>query len=200
MRRLCTTFLIIASWLMFAVPAATAQVQSCTSDVNCTAPAKCLGTVTHTAPEAGQNAVCDIQCTSDSTCPAGATCQDKNINFGVCRKAAAPTTGTPSGSTGQGSVSNNQIHSGSVLTLPLPLGDITLPQLIGRIIKQLLSIVGAIALLLFVWGGISWMLAAGVPEKVASAKKIIVAAISGLIAIFVSYAVLNLIINAFSKP
>jgi hypothetical protein len=118
---------------------------------------------------------------------------------GVCRSATAPTSTPPTGSTGQGSVSGNQIHSGSVLTLPLPLGDITLPQLIARIIKQLLSIVGALALALFVWGGIKMMLAAGKEKEVGDAKKIIVAAISGLVAIFASYAILNVIINTFSK-
>jgi hypothetical protein len=86
--------------------------------------------------------------------------------------------------------------SGSVLTLPLPLADIKLPELIARVIRQVLSIVGALALAFFVWGGIRWMLARGVPEEVAKAKKIIVAAVSGLFAIFASYAILNFIINA----
>jgi hypothetical protein len=92
-----------------------------------------------------------------------------------------------------------QLPVGSVLTLPLPLGNISLPQLIARVIKQVLSIVGALTLLIFVWGGMSWMLAAGAPDKIAAAKKMIVAAISGLAAIFLSYAILNFILNAISK-
>lgn len=87
---------------------------------------------------------------------------------------------------------------GSVLTLPLPFADISLPALIARVIRQLLSVVGALALLFFVWGGVRWMLARGVPEEVAKAKKTIVAAVSGLIAIFASYAILSFIIKAVS--
>lgn len=106
--------------------------------------------------------------------------------------AAAPPT-TPK-------TANDQILSGSVLTLPLPLGDISLPNLIARVIKQVLSIVGALALLFFVWGGFKWMMAGGAPDKIAEAKKIIIAAISGLAAIFLSYAILDFIIKAISSP
>jgi len=92
-----------------------------------------------------------------------------------------------------------QILSGSPLSLTLPLGSVSLPSVIARVIQQLLSIVGALALAFFVWGGLRWMLARGVPEEIAKAKKMIVAAISGLVAIFASYAILSLIINAISK-
>jgi hypothetical protein len=110
---------------------------------------------------------------------------------------AAPA-GT-SGTSGTPKTLNDQILSGSVLTLPLPLGDITLPNLIARVITQVLSIVGALALLFFVWGGVTWMLASGDAKKIEDAKKIIIAAVSGLAAIFLSYAILNFILNAISS-
>ena len=88
---------------------------------------------------------------------------------------------------------------GSVLGLNLPLSDISLPALIARVIRQLLSVVGALALAFFVWGGLMWMTARGEEAKITKAKGIITAAVSGLVAIFASYAVLNLIINALSK-
>jgi hypothetical protein len=59
-----------------------------------------------------------------------------------------------------------------------------------------LGVVGAIALLFFVWGGAQWMMAAGSVEKVAKAKQTLLWATLGLVAIFSSYAVLSFIIKA----
>ncbi len=92
-----------------------------------------------------------------------------------------------------------ELRRGSVLGLNLPLSNISPPALIGRVIRQLLSIVGALTLAYFVWGGVSWMLARGNQEEVAKAKKMITAAASGLIAIFAAYAVLSLILNTLSR-
>ncbi len=50
----------------------------------------------------------------------------------------------------------------------------------------------------FIWGGAKWMLAAGDAKKVGEAKAMIVAAISGLVAIFASYAILSFILNAIA--
>jgi len=88
---------------------------------------------------------------------------------------------------------------GTVLSLPLPLSNVSVEGIIGRILNAILGIVGAIALLMFVWGGLSWMLAAGSTEKIAKAKKVITWSALGLLAIFSSYAILNLIIQTFSK-
>ena len=100
---------------------------------------------------------------------------------------------------GQGAAAQGAQGIGSVLTLPLPLGNLSLPGLISRVIRQVLSVVGALALAFFVWGGLLWMTAAGDAAKIAKGKKVIVAAIAGLTAIFASYAVLSLIISALSK-
>jgi hypothetical protein len=88
---------------------------------------------------------------------------------------------------------------GTALSLPLPLSDITLEGAVGNALNALLGIVGAVALLMFVWGGIQWMTAAGNQEQVGKAKKTITWAALGLIAIFSSYAVLSLIIKTFTS-
>ena len=85
---------------------------------------------------------------------------------------------------------------GSVVTLPLPLSNISFPSLIGRVLNTLLGIVGAVALLMFVWGGFQWMTAAGNAEQSGKAKKTLVWASLGLIAIFGSYAILSFVTNA----
>lgn len=88
------------------------------------------------------------------------------------------------------------IYGSSVVSLPLPLSNISVPQVIGRVMNAVLGIVGGLALLLFVWGGLRWMLARGNPEEVGKAKNTIIWAALGLIAIFSSYAILNFIITA----
>lgn len=88
------------------------------------------------------------------------------------------------------------LTGGSVLTLPLPLSNTSIPRVVGRIMNALLGVVGGLALLLFVWGGMRWMLARGNPDEVGKAKKTIIWAALGLLAIFSSYAVLNFVITA----
>ncbi len=89
-----------------------------------------------------------------------------------------------------------QAGHGTPLSLLLPLGDLSVSNLIGRVIRQILSVVGALALVFFIWGGLKYMTAAGDEKKVKEARDMIVAAVSGLAAIFLSYAVLSLLINA----
>lgn len=70
-----------------------------------------------------------------------------------------------------------------------PLGTVTIQQIIGRVINGLLGILGSISLLMFVWGGITWMTAAGNDEKIKKAKNTIVYAVFGLIMAFLSYTI-----------
>lgn len=96
---------------------------------------------------------------------------------------------------GTGSVTER----GSAISLPLPLGSISLPAVIGRVIRTLLGVVGAIALVFFIWGGIKYMTAAGDEKKVAEARGMITTTVSALAAIFLSYAVLSILLNALSS-
>ena len=82
------------------------------------------------------------------------------------------------------------------VSLTNPLGDNNpTPQaLIGRIINAVLSIVGSIALAMFIYGGFTWMTAAGGAEKVQKGKDILIWAAIGLVVIFASYALVNFVI------
>lgn len=78
-----------------------------------------------------------------------------------------------------------------------PLGndaDATNPNIIiGKVIEMVLSIVGSLALLMFIYGGFTWMLAAGNNERVQKGKEILIWATIGLIVIFSAYAMVKLI-------
>ncbi len=169
-------------------------------------PSSCSGktTMVHIT---GDASTCSNICTSfgldngDSTKDYGSHC-----DFQLSDQCAKPLNPDGSGCQSElGAISDQkkadafQASHGTALGLTLPLGDITFPQLIGRVIKQLLGIVGALALVFFIWGGLKYMTAQGDDKKIKEARDMIVAAISGLAAIFLSYALLTLLINTLSK-
>jgi hypothetical protein len=78
-----------------------------------------------------------------------------------------------------------------------PLGDgVTPQQLIGRIINAALGIVGSIALLMFIYGGFTWMLAGGNSEAVSKGKNILIWSVIGLVIIFSSYALVKFVFTS----
>ncbi len=77
--------------------------------------------------------------------------------------------------------------------------DVSLGTRIGTIIKGILSIIGVVMLVLFIYGGFTWMTAAGNEEKVRQATKILGSAVVGFILIFLSYALTNFFIQAYQK-
>ncbi len=94
--------------------------------------------------------------------------------------------------------SSFQANRGTALGQVLLLGDLSVPGAIALLIKKILSVVGAIALVFFLWGGIKYMTAAGDDKKVAEARGMITTTVSGLIAIFLSYALLSFLINVLT--
>jgi len=54
----------------------------------------------------------------------------------------------------------------------------------------ILGIVGSLALLAFVAGGLMWMLSAGNPEWVTRGKQTIIGAVIGLVVVFTSYTII----------
>ncbi|MFA4833688.1 MAG: pilin [Patescibacteria group bacterium] len=77
--------------------------------------------------------------------------------------------------------------------------SISAQVLIGRIINAILSVVGSLALMMFIYGGFTWMMAGGNSEKVEKGKGILVWATIGLIVIFTSYALVNFVLTNVLK-
>ena len=76
-----------------------------------------------------------------------------------------------------------------------PLGNVTIPQLAGRIINAALGISGSLALVMFIWGGFLWLTAAGKPERIKSGQNTLLWAVIGLVVIFGAYAIVNFVIT-----
>ena len=85
---------------------------------------------------------------------------------------------------------------GDNVSLSNPLGENATPQvLIGRVINAVLGVVGSLALLMFIYGGLVWMTASGNSEKVEKGKSILMWATIGLVVIFSSYSLINFILE-----
>ena len=79
-----------------------------------------------------------------------------------------------------------------------PLGTNDANELVGRVIKNILGIVGSLALLMFVVGGLMWMLSAGNEQRVKKGKDILTWASLGLVIIFTSYAILKFVFQVLT--
>lgn len=78
--------------------------------------------------------------------------------------------------------------------LPLynPLGSgVDVPTLIGRIINIVVGVVGAIALLMFIYGGFLWMTSAGDSKRIETGKSTLTWAALGLVVIFTARTILT---------
>jgi len=64
------------------------------------------------------------------------------------------------------------------------------------IISKLLSILGAIALLVFIYGGFRWLTAAGNDKNIAAGKETLVWATIGIIVIFLAYIMVGFILQS----
>lgn len=66
-----------------------------------------------------------------------------------------------------------------------------------NILSVVLTLLGVIAIIMIVYGGFKWMTSAGSDEKIKEAKKLITAAIIGLLIILMAYAITQFVINSF---
>ncbi len=85
------------------------------------------------------------------------------------------------------------------VTLFDPLGGASIPELIGRVIKAALGLSGSVALLMFIYGGFRWLTSGGNSKSIDAGKQTITWAILGLIIIFASYLIVDLIIRAITS-
>ncbi|HAU65788.1 TPA: hypothetical protein DCW61_00395 [Candidatus Uhrbacteria bacterium] len=85
----------------------------------------------------------------------------------------------------------------AVLTNPLYTTDIR--EVIARIIQAILGITGAVALLMFVYGGFLLLISGGENEKIKKGKETMKWAVLGLAVIIGAYMIVSTIINALEK-
>jgi len=74
----------------------------------------------------------------------------------------------------------------------------SLPEFLGQIISYAMGIIGSIALVMFIYGGLTWMLSGGNSEQVGKGKQIIIWSALGVAIIFAAYALVRFVIVAIS--
>lgn len=103
-----------------------------------------------------------------------------------------PGTGDP--------IKTQDTSTAQSVSLTNPLGEgVTVYTVISRVITAALGIVGSLALVMFIYGGFTWMLAAGNNEKIKKGKDILVWSAIGLVVIFSSYAVVKYLITTIGS-
>ncbi|MBI1908155.1 hypothetical protein HYS28_01915 [Candidatus Uhrbacteria bacterium] len=76
------------------------------------------------------------------------------------------------------------------------LGQADLKTTIGQLIRVLLGFLGVVAVVIILLGGFKWMTAGGNDEKVAEAKRLIIAGIIGLAIILSAFAIASFVISS----
>lgn len=79
-------------------------------------------------------------------------------------------------------------------------GGNALSRGLRTVINVLLFIIGAIAVIMVVIGGLRYTLSAGDASAVSAAKNTILYAIVGLVVAILAYAIVNFVVDAFIKP
>lgn len=89
--------------------------------------------------------------------------------------------------------------SGGTVKLDNPLNTNDPRVIIGNVIKVALGLVGSLALLLFIYGGLMWMTSAGNADRLKRGLDTLVWAAIGLIVILGSYTIVNFVIQNLPK-
>lgn len=71
-------------------------------------------------------------------------------------------------------------------------------EIVGDALKVFLGIVGSLALVIFIFGGIMWMTSGGNPEKIKKAQGTLVWSILGMMVIFLSYVIVSMVITGIT--
>ncbi len=75
----------------------------------------------------------------------------------------------------------------------------TAPEFAKLLITGILGLSGALALFMFVWGGLLWMTSGGNSQRVEKGRSTLVWATIGLLVIFGSYSLLSTLFDVFKN-
>ncbi|OGL72583.1 hypothetical protein A3C96_02580 [Candidatus Uhrbacteria bacterium RIFCSPHIGHO2_02_FULL_60_10] len=136
-----------------------------------------------TAPAANDTLPCVCSCIS--ACTKGLkACQQ------VC-KNKSPAVNNPT------CVRNDAVcgAEAAVSGVPFPVGQISIQTYVGNIIKNFLGLVGILGMVMFIYGGYMYMFSAGSAERAKKGQDIVVWTIIGMASLFISYAVVRLLME-----
>jgi TRAP-type C4-dicarboxylate transport system permease small subunit len=119
------------------------------------------------------------------------------LNFNLVLAQQTTQNNTGSTKTTQNNSSGSCSNGSCTLTNPL---SVNTPQaLIGKIINSVLGVVGSLALLMFIYGGLTWMTSSGNQEKVKKGRDIILWSAIGLMVVFLSYTLTRFVLSTIAQ-
>lgn len=80
---------------------------------------------------------------------------------------------------------------------PLGSQNMIISEVVGKVIKAFLGIIGTISLIMFIYGGFLMLTSAGKAEQIKKGQQTLVWASLGILVVFASYAILKFIFSAF---
>lgn len=81
----------------------------------------------------------------------------------------------------------------------MPAELIGIDGVFNRFTNVALGVVGALSVIMLVWGGLRYIVSGGDSKKVTDAKNTILYAIIGLIIAFLAYAIINFVLHTLSS-
>ena len=125
-----------------------------------------------------------------AACPAGQEAIGTNDDG---TEQCGPASGAGAGGTTGGG-------GGSRSELTNPLGTVTdISTIVGNVLRAGFGILGSIALLMFIYGGFTWLTSGGAAEKIQKGKDTMVWAVLGIAITFAAYAIVNFVIDALTS-
>lgn len=91
-----------------------------------------------------------------------------------------------------------ELKTVGAFNLKNPLGNRSVPQLLGQLVAWLGAIGGSLFFAYLMWGGIQWMTAGGSSERVKAGRGKIIAAVSGIAVILLAYLIIESLIGVIS--
>jgi hypothetical protein len=137
------------------------------------------------------------QCTGNA-CPDCIGNFDRDTQACVDTRTACFATNQPSLPPTTANPPTSGSSAGSVVTLTNPLGTTNPQVIIGNLIKAILSIIGSVTLLMFIYGGVLWITSMGNDKMVAKGKAVLVWTVVGLAVIAGAYTLTEAVITGLT--
>lgn len=140
---------------------------------------------------------CDPGPSGELYTPVDGNCYTSGLRCCVpYEKSAGGVEGAP---TKAGPTKTDTIRTEKSYTYKAPLGNLSVNQIVGRVIQNVFPIIGALLLFMFLWGGVQWIMAGGDSKKVTSARDTLVHAFIGMVIILSAYLIVSNILNIASQ-
>jgi hypothetical protein len=97
------------------------------------------------------------------------------------------------------SAATNVLSEATKYEFPDPFQGASIPAIMGSIISAMLSLVGALFFVMFLWGGFGYLTAGGDSQKVQKSQKALTNAVIGLVIVAASYAIVYNIIGLIQR-